>query len=184
VHGHGDERAPEGSRRARSSDRRRRICAYSRYAQTPRHLIVELDAEGTDYPVRTDASGWVLVPPWPEMHHILAAATDKLSQQQILERWPVEVAVPERSTLSRWLKRATRQGVVCCCGSGYRGDPFRYWLPGREGLLWPGEDASEEDKQAWRDRCADGGHGGGGADTLNIAFFLVVSAPTGRYNAG
>jgi hypothetical protein len=85
------------------------------------------------------------------MHHILAEATDKLSQQQLLERWPVEAGAPERSTLSRWLKRATRQGVVCCGGSGYRGDPFRSWLPGREGLLWPGEDASEEEKQAWRD---------------------------------
>jgi hypothetical protein len=31
---------------------------------------------------------------------------------------------------------------------------LRYWLPGREGLLWPGDHASEQDKQAWRDRCA------------------------------
>jgi hypothetical protein len=61
----------------------------------------------------------------------------------------------DRSTLSRWLKRATRQGLVCCCGSGYRGDPLRYWLPGREPLLWPGDTASETEKQAWRDRCAE-----------------------------
>ena len=40
--------------------------------------------------------------------------------------------LPDRSTLSRWLKRATQQGVICCAGSGYRGDGFRYWLPGRE----------------------------------------------------
>jgi hypothetical protein len=45
--------------------------------------------------------------------------------------------------------------VVCCGGSGYRGDPFLYWLPGREPLLWPGDRASEADKQAWRDRCAE-----------------------------
>jgi hypothetical protein len=62
---------------------------------------------------------------------------------------------PERSTLSRWLQRAARQGVVCRSGVGYRGDPFRYWLPGREGLLWPGDYASAEEKQAWRDRCAE-----------------------------
>jgi hypothetical protein len=30
-----------------------------------------------------------------------------------------------------------------------------YWLPGREPLLWPGDAASEEQKQAWRDRCAE-----------------------------
>jgi hypothetical protein len=33
--------------------------------------------------------------------------------------------------------------------------PCRYWLPGREPLLWPGHYASEADKQAWRDRIAD-----------------------------
>ena len=144
-----------GVRRARSRDRRRRICAYSRYAPTPRHLILELNADGTDYLVRTDARGSPLAQPWPEMHFLLAQATDKLTQQMLLERWPVEADAPDRSTLSRWLKRATRQGLVCCCGSGYRGDPLRYWLPGREPLLWPGDTASEAEKQAWRDRCAE-----------------------------
>ena len=59
---------------------------------------------------------------------------------------------PDRSTLSRWLKRATQQGLIRCSGSGYRGDAFRTWLPGREPLLWPGDHASEEAKQDWRDR--------------------------------
>ena len=62
----------------------------------------------------------------------------------ILERRPVEYDPPDRSTLSRWLKRATQQGLICCSGSGYRGDCFRYWLPGHEPLLWPGYNASEE----------------------------------------
>ncbi len=142
-------------RRARSRDRRRRICAYSRYVQTPRHLVLELNAAGTDYLVHTDASGSLVVQPWPEMHHILSEASDRLTQQEILERWPVEAGAPDRSTLARWLQRATRQGLVCCRGSGYRGDPYRYWLPGREPLLWPGNHASEEEKQAWRNRRAE-----------------------------
>src|SRR5262245_15926617 len=54
-------------RRARSLDRRRRICAYSRYVETPRHLVIELNADGTDYLVRTDAAGTVLVETWPEV---------------------------------------------------------------------------------------------------------------------
>ncbi|MCI0462695.1 MAG: AAA family ATPase [Gemmataceae bacterium] len=141
-------------RRARSRDRRRRICAYSRYSETPRHLILELNADGSDYLVRTDATGVPLVRTWPEVYSILARATDRLSQQNILERWPDEQDPPDRSTLSRWLKRATQQGVICCSGTGYRGDGFRYWLPSREPLLWPGNHASEEEKQAWRDRCA------------------------------
>jgi AAA domain-containing protein len=142
-------------RRARSRDRRRRICAYSHSLETPRHLILELNADGTDYLVRSDAIGSPLAQPWPEIQYVLAHASDRLTQQTILERWPVEGDPPNRSTLSRWLKRATRQGVVCCRGSGYRGDPLRYWLPGREALLWPGDRASEEEKQAWRDRCTE-----------------------------
>src|SRR5262249_27444085 len=89
---------------------------------------------------------------WPEVHYILDRATEKFSQQAILDRWPVEDDRPDRSTLSRWLKRAARQGLVCCSGSGYRGDAFVYWLPGREPLLWPGDHASAEEKQAWRVR--------------------------------
>ena len=77
---------------------------------------------------------------------------EKFSEQSILERWPVEDDPPDRSTVSRWLKRATQQGLICCSGSGYRGDSFRYWLPGHEPLLWPGNNASEEEKQAWRER--------------------------------
>jgi hypothetical protein len=142
-------------RRARSRDRRRRICTYSRYAETPRQLVVELNADGTDYVVRTDAGGTLLVQDWPEVHHVLAEASDKLTQQTILERWPAEGDGPDRSTLSRWLKRAAQQGMICCSGGGYRGDPFVYWLPGREPLLWPGDWASEQEKEAWRNRCTE-----------------------------
>jgi hypothetical protein len=142
-------------RRARSRDRRRRIWGYSHYVETPRHLILELNADGTDYLVRTDAVGTPLVQPWPEIHYVLANAYYKLTRQTILEQWPVEGDPPDPSTLWRWLKRATRQGVICRSGSGYRGDPFLHWLPGREPLLWPGNAASEEEKQAWRDRCTE-----------------------------
>jgi hypothetical protein len=141
-------------KRARSRDRRRRICGYSRYVETPRHLMIELDAEGRDYRVHTDAAGTVLVTTWPAVHHVLAHASDKLSHEKILAQWPVDGDPPERSTLQRWLTRATAQGLVCRSGSGYRGDPFHHWLPGREPLLWPGDRASEAEKQAWRERFA------------------------------
>jgi AAA domain len=141
-------------RRARSRDRRRRISAYSRYVETQRHLIVELNDDGTDYLVHTDADGTPLVQTWSEVEHVLTMATEKLSQRKILEQWPNEDDRPDRSTLSRWLKRATGQGLICCSGGGHCNDSFRYWLPGREPLLWPGDSASEEEKKAWRERRA------------------------------
>ena len=141
-------------KRARSRDRRRRICAYSRHIETPRHLVIELNPDGSDYLVRTDAAGTVLVSTWPAVHFVLVRATDRLTRDTILAQWPVDGDAPDRSTLQRWLNRATDQGLICRAGSGYRGDAFRFWLPGREPLLWPGDRASEAEKQAWRDRLA------------------------------
>src|SRR5258708_35306026 len=71
-------------RRARSRDRRRRICAYSRYADTPRHFILELNADGVDYLVRTDETGTPLARDWPEVHGILSNTGFKFTQERIL----------------------------------------------------------------------------------------------------
>ncbi|MCI0740149.1 MAG: hypothetical protein L0Y72_13970, partial [Gemmataceae bacterium] len=140
-------------RRARSRDRRRRICGYSRYEETPRHLIVELSADGADYLAGTDAAGTPLVKTWDEIHYILDHARDKLSLREILERWHnEEQGPPDRSTLSRWLKRAKQQGLIRRDGNGRTLDSYRYWLPGRERLLWPGNNASAAEQQAWRER--------------------------------
>ena len=71
----------------------------------------------------------------------------------VCKRLPSEDGKPDRATLWRWLKQASQQGVVSCSGSGHRGDAYLYWLPGREPLLWPGDSASEEEKEEWRERC-------------------------------
>jgi hypothetical protein len=139
--------------RARSRDRRRRINAYSRYIETPRHLIIELNADGSDYLVRTDARGTPLVQDWPEVRYLLELTDRKLTVHQMIEQWPSsEKDPPDRSTLSRWLQRAFKQGLVCREGSGYKYNSFRYWLHDNEPYLWPGESAPESEKQAWRDR--------------------------------
>jgi hypothetical protein len=71
-----------------------------------------------------------------------------------MEHWPLDAAPPDRCTLRRWLTRATEQGLIRRTGSGYRGNAFRYWLAEREPLLFPGHNASEAEKQAWRERLA------------------------------
>ena len=41
------------------------------------------------------------------------------------------------------------------CARKAASNPASSAMPGREGLLWPGDHASEQEKQAWRDRCAE-----------------------------
>lgn len=101
--------------------------------------------------VHTGAAGAVLVSTWPSVHYVLAWATEKLTRDKILAQWPLDTDPPDRSTLLRWLTRATEQGLIRRSGSGYRGNAFRYWLAEREPLLYPGQNASEAEKQAWRD---------------------------------
>jgi hypothetical protein len=144
-------------RRARSRDRRRRICAYSRYVETPRQLVIELNADGTDYAVHTDADQ-PRERAWVEVEQILGAAHQKLTVDDILGWWPEGLDAPDRSTLSRCLKRAVEQGRVSCAGAGHSGDPYCYWLPGREPLLFPGHQAGAEAVAAWKARCSAEAH--------------------------
>jgi hypothetical protein len=140
-------------KRPRSKDRRRRLCGYSHYVETPKHLILELNTEGTDYVVRTDAQGARLVGMWPAIEIVLQNTINRLTVDEILRDWPyADREPPSKKTLGRWLKRAVKQELVCRDGTGFRGSPHRYWLPGREPLLWPGNDASDAEKDAFRER--------------------------------
>lgn len=61
-----------------------------------------------------------------------------------------EETQPDRSILTRWLKRATQKGLIRRTGT--RNDPFVYWLTEREPLLFPGLGASAEERAAWKER--------------------------------
>jgi hypothetical protein len=142
-------------RRARSLDRRRRLCAYSRYLETPRHQILELMADGSDYVVCTTDAGIPLAKPWQPVMDILSSASDKYTQEKILFWWPEELEKPHRTTLARWLKRAVEQKLICSSGAGQMSDPYVFWLADREPFLHPGPGASEEEIAAWRTRVSE-----------------------------
>jgi hypothetical protein len=59
--------------------------------------------------------------------------------------------VSSAKILWRWLNGPA--GKAWSVVRGRRGDAYLYWLPGLEPLLWPGDSASAEEKQAWRERC-------------------------------
>jgi hypothetical protein len=135
----------------RSPDRRRHLRAYSRKPETPRHLLIELNPEGTGYTVPTREAA-DLMASWPEVHEILEQAVTKLSGKEILAQWPDGSKPPTRSTLWRWLKRAADQGRLACQSTDRPGDPLRYWLPERAEMMQPDPSAGPEAMEAWNAR--------------------------------
>jgi hypothetical protein len=133
-------------------DRRRRLVAFSRHDDTPRHLLIELNDDGTDYVVLQSGLEAALGDSWPAVLHALMEAQSKLTRQEILENWSPDYHKPDSTTLWRWLSRAVAAGIVRQEGTGRPRDPFRYWLPQREQFMRP-EDGSTEALQAWNARC-------------------------------
>jgi hypothetical protein len=154
--------------------RRRRFLAFSRHAATPRELLLELNAEASDYlPVDAAADDDTL---WEPLRMVLEDAPQKLTRQDILDEWPPDFERPERTTLWRWLDRAVQSRMVLCEGSGRKADPFRYWLAStearwREHFLYevieeqtrrlkiPFESLGEQKRRAARDGDGDKGPG-------------------------
>ncbi len=109
-------------------DRRRVIEAYSRHDETPRRLVLELSADGTDYLAHGDLQEDDFAPQWAILEQILRSATYPLTRLEILRRWPRQQRKPDEATLWRWLQRVLGEGAVVQEGRGKRNDPFRFRL--------------------------------------------------------
>ena len=118
--------------RATETDRRRRLWAFSRHNESPRRLVIELNAEGTDYAGLGDFATNDFNDGWPVLHGVLEDAKQKLTRREISQQWPADFVKPEQSTLWRWLDQAVSAGRVLRSGTGRKSDPFRYWLDGME----------------------------------------------------
>jgi hypothetical protein len=116
--------------------RRRRLLALSRYPETPRQLLVELDAAGSDYLVLADDEYEdQFQANWGVLRMVLNQARKKLTRLEILDEWPPDFDnKPHLVTLGRWLGRAVERGLIASDGAGLKNDPFRFWLPEREAV--------------------------------------------------
>jgi hypothetical protein len=132
-------------------DRRRRLVAFSRHHDTPRHLLIELLADGNDYVVLQSGVETKIGDSWQAVLAVLASANSKVTRLEILTKWPCDFDTPDRTTLWRWLSRAVAHGIIRQEGKGRPQDPFRYWLPTREEMPRP-ERATLEELQAWHNR--------------------------------
>jgi hypothetical protein len=118
--------------RAHEDDRRRRLLSFSRHDATPRRLLIELDAAGSDYAVHGDYVPDDFMENWQVLEGMFEEAHNKLSRAQILSTWPDDYPKPGAATLWRWLDRALKEGRIRRDGNGRRTKPFRYWLVGQE----------------------------------------------------
>ena len=113
-------------------DRRRRLSAWSRHEQTPRRMLIELNAQGTDYLLLGDHTDECIDPNHDVLYVVLEDASNKLTQKEIYAAWPQDYAKPPEKTLWRWLDRGVQDGRILREGTGRRNEPFQYWLPGQE----------------------------------------------------
>jgi hypothetical protein len=109
-------------------DRRRVIEGYSRHEETPRRLVIELTAEGTDYVSHGDLSEEDFTASWKIVHALLEASERPLTRAEIRQRWPHGRTKPDEATIWRWLQRRVGEGAVIQQGAGRRNDPFRFGL--------------------------------------------------------
>jgi hypothetical protein len=112
--------------------RRRRFLGLSRFVETPREMLLELDAAGHDYLPVADEPDEPAGRQWEALLMVLEDAPQKLTRADILAEWPDDFPKPEASTLWRWLDRGVTDQTIRCEDSGRKADPFRYWLPQRE----------------------------------------------------
>jgi hypothetical protein len=134
-------------------DRRRRLCSYSRYQETPRHMVLELTPDGTDYVAHAVVDDGALTGGWHALRLVLEDASERLTQHQIRDQWLEDFPKPDQATISRGLQRGLEQGLIIRQGSGRKNDPYRYWLPGKEEDFIPGPNASKEEEERYNRRC-------------------------------
>ncbi len=130
-------------------DRRRRLRGFSRFEETPRDRVIELNPEGTDYTALGDFEDDLFVRGWPVLRAVFAKARNKLTRREISSAWPQDHERPGDVTLWRWLERAVARGLVSRTGQGTRAEPFQYWLPEQEAIwrndpIWVQEEALRE----------------------------------------
>ncbi|HKB03180.1 MAG TPA: AAA family ATPase, partial [Gemmataceae bacterium] len=115
------------SRGPLTDDRRRVLCGYSPWPETPRRLIIELTADGTDYLAVGERPG-----PAPRTEdrdvllQLLREAVHPLTRSDILSAWPADHPKPNEVTLWRWLRREELDGRLLRAGRGRKFHPFLY----------------------------------------------------------
>ena len=111
-----------------SDDRRRRLWAFSPFAETPPRKMIELSIDHRDYACRGDFAPDDFRGPTSVLL-VLERATRELNIDEILSAWPSNARRPHRGTLARWLARAVDASRIQRTGTGRKNHPYLYSMP-------------------------------------------------------
>jgi len=111
------------------ADRRRRLVASSRFDDTPRFLLLELDQDGSDYLPLTEVAFDDFPANWLILKAIFDDVNCPLNRLEIMEDWPIDYPRPNAGTLHRWLDQAVEEGLLARIGEGRKNKPFLYGFP-------------------------------------------------------
>ena len=115
---------------------------------TPPQLVIEWNAEGTDYLPRGGVADELFREHWEQLVAFFASAPDKLTRREVRALWPPGRESPSHTAVSRWLERAVVQGLLRRDGNGHRDAPFRYWVAAREAEWLKEQDPLERSRKA------------------------------------
>src|SRR5262249_52928024 len=87
-------------------NRGRRFFCPSRHADPPRHLLFELNADGSASTVLSISDDDGFSDQWDALRMVFEDAPQKLTRLDILDEWPDDFAKPCPETLWKWLKKA------------------------------------------------------------------------------
>jgi hypothetical protein len=110
------------------ADRRRRLAAWSPFAETPPRRLIELAADGRDYRTILEPEPEAFSRHWPAIERLLALAPHPLTRHDLLHALQSHSAAPSPMTLWRTLNRALKKGLLRSEGQGTCKSPFRYHL--------------------------------------------------------
>ena len=119
-------------------DRRRKLSAWSRFEETPCERIIELSPDGTDYTERQLETADDRREDYVAMvEHLLTCPARQLTRRQLLNEWPKKSPTPHPVMLWRALDIAVTSGRSEQEGTGRKGDPLRYAVPGLDATWRP-----------------------------------------------
>jgi hypothetical protein len=137
--------------RAASPDRRRVLYGYSRHERTPNDLVVELNPEGTEYACLGTLEDMDFAAAWDVLRAAFEGAHTKLTRAEVAARRPAGEAWPGDGLLLRRLGQAVSRGVLLREGTGRKGSPHRFWLPGQE-EKWKHDPLHVLHESVWQDQ--------------------------------